>query len=180
MELQEAISNRRSIKKFKHDMVIDDKALYDAIEKATDAPNHGMREPWRVVHVSKDKLGDFSHDITRFAFPDHPEKREDHYNAVTNLGGLLLLILKNDPRQRQNRENYFSFGAFAQNLMLLLYEAGIGTCWKTPHYIFEPKVRRALDIQDDEILAGFMYLTDLEVEPTKAKRKNKNLITKFE
>ena len=48
------------------------------------------------------------------------------------------------------------------------------------HYIFEPKVRRALDIQDDEILAGFMYLTDLEVEPTKAKRKNKNLITKFE
>ena len=31
MELQEAISN--SIKKFKHDMVIDDKALYDAIEK---------------------------------------------------------------------------------------------------------------------------------------------------
>ena len=45
---------------------------------------------------------------------------------------------------------------------------------------FEPKVRRALDIQDDEILAGFMYLTDLEVEPTKAKRKNKNLITKFE
>lgn len=76
MELQEAISNRRSIKKFKHDMVIDDKALYDAIEKATDAPNHGMREPWRVVHVSKDKLGDFSHDITRFAFPDHPEREK--------------------------------------------------------------------------------------------------------
>ena len=50
-------------------------------------------------------------------------KKEDHYNAVTNLGGLLLLILKNDPRQRQNRENYFAFGAFAQNLMLLLYEA---------------------------------------------------------
>ena len=52
-----------------------------------------MREPWRVVHVAKDKLGDFSQDITRFAFPDNPEK-EDHYNAVTNLGGLLLLILK--------------------------------------------------------------------------------------
>ena len=76
MELQEAISNRRSIKKFKHDMVIDDKALYDAVEKATDAPNHGMREPWRVVHVAKDKLGDFSQDITRFAFPDNPEKEK--------------------------------------------------------------------------------------------------------
>ncbi|MEJ7381267.1 nitroreductase family protein, partial [Staphylococcus epidermidis] len=49
MELQDAISNRRSVKKFKHDMTIDDNALYEAIEKATDAPNHGMREPWRVV-----------------------------------------------------------------------------------------------------------------------------------
>ena len=72
MELQEAISNRRSVKKFKHDMVVDDQTVYDAIYKATDAPNHGMREPWRLVHISKDKLGDFSRDITRFAFPDSP------------------------------------------------------------------------------------------------------------
>ena len=44
---------------------------------------------------------------------------------------------------------------------------------KSPHYIFEPKVRKALDIKNDEILAGFLYLTDLEVEPTKAQRKIK-------
>ena len=41
-------------------MVVDDQTVYDAIYKATDAPNHGMREPWRLVHISKDKLGDFS------------------------------------------------------------------------------------------------------------------------
>ena len=51
MELQEAIANRRSIKKFKHDVEIDDKALYQAIEQAADAPNHGMREPWRMIHI---------------------------------------------------------------------------------------------------------------------------------
>ena len=65
-------------------MTIDDNALYEAIEKATDAPNHGMREPWRVVHVAKDRLGNMSEDITRFAFPDSPEKRADHYDKVTN------------------------------------------------------------------------------------------------
>ncbi|RNM45058.1 nitroreductase, partial [Staphylococcus aureus] len=37
MELQEAIASRRSIKKFKHDMTIDDDKLYQAIEKAADA-----------------------------------------------------------------------------------------------------------------------------------------------
>ncbi|MDT3992231.1 nitroreductase family protein, partial [Staphylococcus aureus] len=70
MELQQAIANRRSVKKFKRDMHIDDALLYQAIEKAADAPNHGMREPWRVVHVPKDRLGDMSKDISKFAFPN--------------------------------------------------------------------------------------------------------------
>ncbi len=39
MELQQAIANRRSVKKFKRDMHIDDALLYQAI-KAADAPNH--------------------------------------------------------------------------------------------------------------------------------------------
>ena len=164
MELQEVISLRRSIKKFKHDMVINDEDVFKAIEQATDAPNHGMREPWRVIHV---------------AFPNSPEKQEDHYNAVTNLGGMLVLVLKTDPRQRQNRENFFAMGAYTQNLMLLLYEKGIGTCWKTPLYIFEPKVRKAFGIAKDEAIAGLLYLTDLEEVPPKAKRKNKHLISEY-
>ena len=94
MELQEAIASRRSIKKFKHDMTIDDDKLYQAIEKVADAPNHGMREPWRIIHIAKDRLGEMSRDVTHFAFPNHPEKQEDHYNNVTNLGGMLVLVLK--------------------------------------------------------------------------------------
>ena len=55
---------------------------------------------------SQDRLGEMSRDVTHFAFPNHPEKQEDHYNNVTNLGGMLVLVLKTDPRQRQNRENF--------------------------------------------------------------------------
>ena len=65
-------------------------------------------------------------DISKFAFPNELDKQQCHYDAVTKLGGMLLLILKTDPRQRQNDENYFAF-AYAQNLMLLLYE-GNSTC----------------------------------------------------
>lgn len=161
-------------------MVVDDQTVYDAIYKATDAPNHGMREPWRLVHISKDKLGDFSRDITRFAFPDSPDKREDHFHAVTNLGGMLLLILKDDPRQRQSRENYFAFGAFAQNLMLLYTKRVLVLVGSRHNISLILKYEKALGVKDNEILAGFLYLTDLEEVPTKAKRKNKNLITEFE
>ncbi|MCU5747082.1 nitroreductase [Staphylococcus sp. SQ8-PEA] len=179
MELQEAIANRRSYKKFKHDMHIDDDVLYKSIERATDAPNHKMREPWRVVHISKDRLGDMSRDVGQYAFKGEDEKKQDHYNTVTKLGGILALIVKKDPRQKQNLENYMAFGAFAQNLMLLLHEAGIGTCWKSPQYIFMPEVRNVLGVQDDEDLVGLLYLTDQEERVAHRKRRMKNLITEY-
>ena len=179
MELQEAIANRRSRKKFKRDMHIDDDALYQAIERATDAPNHKMREPWRVVHISKDRLGQMSQDIGQYTFKGDDDKKKDHYDNVTNLGGMLALIVQKDPRQKQNLENYMAFGAFAQNLMLLLHEAGIGTCWKSPQYIFMPEVRDTLGVKDSEDLVGFLYLTDMEDRVSHRKRRMKNLITEY-
>lgn len=162
MELQDAIAQRRSIKAFRRDMNIDDHALYEAIQRATDAPNHGLRAPWRVVHIAKNRLGDMSKQLTEIAFPNIKKKQEDHYKVATNLGGMLALIVKEDPRQKENLENHMAFGAFAQNLMLLLYEAGIGTCWKTPAYIFNPEIRSIFGVKDDEQLVGLLYLTDLK------------------
>ena len=154
--------------------------LYQAIEKAADAPNHGMREPWRVVHVPKDRLGDMSKDISKFAFPNELDKQQCHYDAVTKLGGMLLLILKTDPRQRQNDENYLCIWCICtKSYVVTLVKAGIGTCWKSPLYIYDPKVRKTLGIKKDEVLAGFLYLTDLEEDMPKAPRKNRNLITLY-
>ncbi|MBU7218708.1 nitroreductase family protein [Staphylococcus gallinarum] len=179
MELQEAISQRRSVKIFKRDMTIDQDALYDAIKKAADAPNHGHREPWRVIHVAKDRLGNMSKQLTQIAFHDKPKKQEDHYQVVTNLGGMLVLILKEDPHQLEGLEDHLAFGAYVQNLMLLLHEAGIGTCWKTPPYIFDKEVQALFNIQENERLLGFLYLTDLEDKMNYRPRHTENLIEKF-
>ncbi|ARJ51339.1 nitroreductase family protein [Staphylococcus lutrae] len=181
MELREAIQSRRSIKKFDREMYIDEEAVKTAIFEAADAPNHGMREPWRVVYVPKRKLGDMSREISRYAFPRDHEKQQNHYEAVTHLGGFLAIVMKCDARQREDNENYLAVGAFAQNLLLLLYEKGIGTCWKTPDYIFNPKVRTAFGVGPDEKLVGFIYLTDLidEENYKKVPRKNRGLISEF-
>ena len=76
MELQDAIAQRRSIKVFRRDMNIDDDALYEAIQRATDAPNHGLRAPWRVVHIAKHRLGDMSKQLTEIAFPNLRKNRK--------------------------------------------------------------------------------------------------------
>ena len=82
-------------------------------------------------------------------------------------------------QQKQNLENYMAFGAFTQNLMLLLHEVGIGTCWKTPAYIFEPEMRALFGVKGDESLVGFLYLTDLEDEVPHRERHLNNIIDKF-
>ncbi|WP_251943248.1 nitroreductase [Staphylococcus sp. Marseille-Q5304] len=180
MELQEAIAQRRSIKIFKRDMNIDDNRLYEAIDNATDAPNHGLRQPWRIVHITKDRLGEMSKQLTKITFPDEPNKQKDHYDTVTNLGGMLTLIVKEEPDVKDNLENHMAFGAFAQNLMLLLHEAGIGSCWKTPKYIFNNKdIGAIFNLAEDEKLVGFLYLTDLEVDMPHPKRKKQNFVQKF-
>ena len=46
---------------------------------------------------------------------------------MTNLGGMLVLVLKTD-HDNDKIAKTFAMGAYTQNLMLLLYEKGIGTC----------------------------------------------------
>ena len=60
---------------------------------------------------------------------------------------------------------------FAQNLMLLYTKRVLVLVGSRHNISFDPKIRKALGVKDNEILAGFLYLTDLEEVPTKAKRK---------
>ncbi|BCU51749.1 nitroreductase [Staphylococcus auricularis] len=179
MELQEAIANRRSYKKYKRDMQIDDDALHEAIKQAADAPNHKFREPWKVVHVTKDHLGDMSKQLSQIAYPNDPEKQQNHYNDVTKLGGMLVVTAQQDPRQKQNLENFMAVGAFTQNLLLLLHEAGIGSCWKTPTFIFNPEVKEMFNVAADESIVGFIYLTDMEERVMHRKRHTDDIIRTF-
>ena len=39
------------------------------------------------------------------------------------------------------------------------------------HHIFEPKVRKVFGVHGDEVIAGFLYLTDLEEVPPKHRVK---------
>lgn len=56
----------------------------------------------------------------------------------------------------------------------------LGHVWKTPTYIFHPKVRNVFGVLPDERLIGFVYLTDLEDDSGKeARRKNRGVYTEY-
>ncbi|WP_233709579.1 nitroreductase family protein [Mammaliicoccus vitulinus] len=70
-------------------------------------------------------------------------------------------------------------GAFVQNLMLLMHDEGMGSCWKTPEFIFRPTFRKIVGVNDDEEVNGFLYITEKDSSVKVMERKNKSLITEW-
>ncbi|WP_158552753.1 nitroreductase [Macrococcoides caseolyticum] len=177
MELKQAIKERRSIKQYE-DTTVDDSVVKASIELATYTPNHGMREPWRVVWVKKERLADFGQLFADIAFKNNEEKYQAHIETVKKLAGVLVIVGKRDRRQKENFEDLLAVGGFMQTLSLALFENGVGSCIKTQPPYLNPKMNDALNVRDDEIIYGVIYLTAQTEAPHK-ERKKEHLITLF-
>ncbi|TDM12571.1 nitroreductase family protein [Macrococcus lamae] len=179
MELQEAIINRRSCKQYDQDTTVDDIIIEEAVTLAAYAPNHGLREPWRVIWIKKDRLAEFAAVFSDHAFKNDLEKKAKQIETISKLSGLLVVVGNYDRRQKQFLEDVLAIGAFMQNLSLVLHEAGVGSCIKTPGVLTAPGFNDTLSIAPDEMIYGFVYLTDMSDNMLTKQRKNLNLLTEW-
>ncbi|WP_249685778.1 nitroreductase family protein, partial [Bacillus velezensis] len=62
-------------------------------------------------------------------------------------GGYAFVIVPEDARQKERLEDYAAASTFIQNIQLLAWDRGIGSCWKTPGYLDNPKFRMILKVQ---------------------------------
>lgn len=175
MELKDAIQNRRSIKQY-DDTTVDESAVQRAIELATYAPNHGMREPWRIVWVKKERLKDYAEKFANIAFKNNTEKKIQHAEKTKLLAGILLIVGPRDRRQKENLEDILAIGGFMQTLSLALFEEKIGSCIKTQPPLLHPELSQHLGCEPDEMIYGAVYLT-AQTEAEYKPRKNTNLIS---
>ena len=177
MELKDAIKNRRSIKQYV-DTIVEDSAVERAIELATFAPNHGMREPWRIVWVKKERLENYAQTFADVAFKNNTEKKIQHVDKTKILAGILLIVGPRDRRQKENLEDVLAIGGFMQTLSLALYEEKIGSCIKTQPPLLHPELSKHLGCEADEMIDGAVYLT-AQTEAEYKPRKNTNLISTY-
>ncbi len=49
-------------------------------------------------------------------------------------------------------------GAAAQNLILAAHALGYGAMWKTGAPAYDPRVKKALGLAEDDQIVGFLYL----------------------
>lgn len=155
MSIAKTIRERRSIKKgYKPDPVPEELVL-ELLNDAVYAPNHGLREPWRFLFVSTESKQSFIEAMLRVYPADQHEKRRALFSEPS---AFLIVIMKEDPRQKQWEEDFAATSTLIQNFQLLAWERDLGVVWKTNPHIWDPAAHKILGVQPGEKIVGFLHL----------------------
>lgn len=175
MTVKEAISSRRSIKKF-NGQPVDREDLLAIIDDAVWAPNHGNRQPWRLVVACGKELEGLYELLRDLAIPKWQELEEDklatQMQKYTLAGGYAFIIIPEDARQKERLEDYAAASSFLQNMQLLAWDKGIGSCWKTPGFLDHPKFREVLKVGRGERVISMLQVGYFDELPKAKERRS--------
>ncbi|MTV50819.1 nitroreductase family protein [Heliobacillus mobilis] len=153
MNLQEAIYERRSVRKYTSQPVQREQILA-LLENAVQAPSAMNKQPWAFVVIQdKERLKTYSDRAKEMLLSEMDQKpylaryrslfRNESYNIFYNAETLIVILAKPqgpDPKTDCNLA--------AQNLMLAAHGMGLGTCWIGFAYPFlnRPEIKAELGI----------------------------------
>jgi nitroreductase len=163
--LQTLIRTRRTIGKFLQSPAPDTEQILDLLDAAVYAPNHHLTEPWRFVLLSgetKDKYAQIRGDMT--AEKIEPTKGEaarqeawqGAYTKFANVPLYLVVAVRVDANSETAEEDFAAACAMTQNLLLLAWQQGIGTAWKT--FKNDPRLRTLCGLAEDEKVVGIVHV----------------------
>ncbi len=164
MELREAIKGRRSVRKYKPDPVPKE-VIEELFEYALWAPSGMNRQNWYFVVVTG-KMRDEIVKICERAYREYIGKKvekvfshkphvvKETKSFFATLGGAPVVILAYaDPGPESEKTDIQSVSAAIQNLLLLAYEKGLGTCWMTGPISHAEEFNKLLGIKDKNFVA---------------------------
>lgn len=137
------------------------KQLYQAFDAALTAPDHHRLKPTRFVVIQKEQrekfgdllassLGDFKIDSTQ-------QERAKNHPLRAPLLVLALTELQDHPKV-PHYEQILSSGAAVQNFLLSLQVQGFSTIWRTGAVVESNTLKKALNLQERDLIAGIIYI----------------------
>lgn len=164
MDVYEAITTRKMVAK------VESKAPSRAeIERllagAVRAPNHHLTEPWRFIVIAGaglDDLGEAMAERVRAKFADSPELDEKvalEKSRPKRAPVILVVIYGRSTHPKAIEiEDRHAVGAAIQNILLAAHGSGLGAYLRTGPAASDENVRRFLQLDPREEVAGFIYL----------------------
>jgi nitroreductase len=176
----ELIRSRRSINLFDAE-AIGDRVLLDAIELARWAPNHRLTEPWKFYLLGAEGKSTVARCWSQFEAETKGEKvgaaRRARLEAIP---GHFVVTSQRSENEVLELENYAACCCALQNLMLYLWQRGVGVKWTTGDITREPRLYDALEIDAaSERIVGYFWYGIPKVVPEQKRRDVADIVVQI-
>lgn len=126
-------------------------------------PDHGKLAPWRFIVFKGEARVAFGAELARIYGAAQPGATQDQIgfeaNRLTRAPVVVAVISRVTPGIKiPEWEQVLSAGAVCQNMLVAATALGFGAQWLTEWYAFDTQVNALLRLQENEKVAGFIYL----------------------
>src|SRR6188768_2956731 len=161
MDAIEALISRSSAKTF-GDTAPTAEHLAIVLQAAVRAPDHGRLRPWRFMLIEGDERQKFGEMLVASALRRTPGLSEGDLQRergkALRAPLIILVACRIVPGTKIPAiEQLMAAGAAAQNILLALHSLGYVAAWKTGEAAYDTDVKRALGLNADDHLVGFIY-----------------------
>ncbi|CAM3705502.1 nitroreductase [Litorimonas haliclonae] len=150
----------------------------EILKIAARVPDHRKLEPWRFVVFRGEARARFGRHIASAFIRDNPDMPEDRaiFEGERFLRAPVVIAVISSPvecpRGTPQWEQELSAGAVCLNMCLAAQAHGFGAQWLTEWYGYDEAVNKALGLNGDERVAGYIYIGTPELPATPRDRPN--------
>ena len=162
----ETLKARRTVHFFEPE-IVPVALIQEAIAIARWAPNHRLTEPWHFYILGENTISQVVELITDIKSSGSTDpNREAIQKRLQDIPGWLLVTCKVSADQLLQQEDYAACACAVQNMMLYLWQAGVGVKWTTGSVTRDQKFFDLLDIdKDKEMVVGLFWYGDAAKTP---------------
>jgi nitroreductase len=138
--------------------------LATILTAAARVPDHKKLVPWRFIVFEGEARAAFGGVLLKACAAEEKEppsamRLETERTRLLRAPTVVGVVSRVTPHPAAPEwEQTLSCGAVCQNLTLAANALGFDTCWLTEWYSYSPGVRAALNLAENEKLAGFIYI----------------------
>ena len=141
------------------------------------APDHAWMRPLKFIQISGkglDKLSNaFVNTAKKLNENIDPEILKKYKDAPYRAP--LIIVLVADTKEHPKVpiiEQQLSTAAAGQNMLLAFHEMGFGGIWRTGKFSFNREISMELDLKENEIVIGYLYIGTIEGKTKKIPELN--------
>lgn len=147
------------------------------LEAGARAPDHGKLAPWRFIvleNESRNILGKAMMESMKASMPGVSDADLERERAKVDRAPVIVVVAAKTVDKGDKIpqiEQVLAAGAATQNVFLAANALGFGAMWKTGGAAYDPIVKRAVGLEAEDHIVGFVYVGSV-VTPGQPKKPN--------